>query len=323
MCSHSQYCGEQPTIVRDAFVQCLQWTCPSTYLVFPQSWKSQFLFWQEITKCLLQGLAHPWKPMKLPQQIWTVNTVDCIYPYKFMDYLCFWMFSELKVWQKCNSFETELVWIIVLTPLESSTTAKALFFPGWGWVIFIIMLFMPSTSYMYYVSTWIWTWFRSSPSAKAKPDPGDPQPPPLPRPCHPHQGGRPPRARVEPHSTPLNSHLPAWVIIEALAGGGSSPSPPQHPPPHHIPTPPHYLKGYWRIQWFSFSHRILFKTVGELNRNSLKQCRNAKARQKSCILGLAMRHVLAMRISAYMHIFTHICANIKCWRNLAQPHGQP
>ena len=33
---------EQPTIVRVAFVQCTQWTCPSTYLAFPQFWKSQF-----------------------------------------------------------------------------------------------------------------------------------------------------------------------------------------------------------------------------------------------------------------------------------------
>ena len=33
--------GKQPTIVRLAFVQCTQWTCPSTYLTFPQFWKSR------------------------------------------------------------------------------------------------------------------------------------------------------------------------------------------------------------------------------------------------------------------------------------------
>ena len=112
-----------------------------------------------------------------------------------------------------------------------------------------------STSHMYYEATWIWTWFRSSSSTKSKPNPGNPQSPPLPRP-HPHQGGRPARARVKSHSTPLYSHLSPRVI-DALAGGGSPclwrasprpPSPPQHPPPHHIPTPPHYLKGYKRIE---------------------------------------------------------------------------
>ena len=112
-------------------------------------------------------------------------------------------------------------------------------------------------------TTWIWTGFRSSSSAKSKPNPGNPQSPPLPRP-HPHQGGRPPRARVKSHSTPLNPHLSTRV----LAGGGSPclrgasprpPSPPQHPPPHHIPTPPHYLKGYKSIQTTEFFARALCK----------------------------------------------------------------